>query len=169
MGVDNIQLPISLYQSLFKKTLVDLQTKISRDARHKKETGIDFLGGNEKNIAFVLKNEQHKFLNDNELKFLSGLMDACNITMGDIAIVNFARYKDVKYNDLISRLDSHKVLCFGVSAADIDLPFLIPYFQVQIFQDIQYIFCPGLEKLQEEVDSKKQLWASLQKIFKINK
>ncbi len=169
MGIDNIQLPISLYQSLFKKNLVDLQTKITRDESHKKDAGIDFLGGNEKKIAFVVNNEEHKFLNDNELKFLSGLINACNITMGDIAIINFARHKDLKYNDLISRLALHKVLCFDVSAADIDLPFAIPYFQIQVFQEIQYIFCPALEQLQEDVDSKKQLWASLQKIFKINK
>ena len=169
MSIDNIQLPISLYQSLFKKNLVDLQTKFSRDESHKKETGIDFLGGNEKNIAFVLKNEHHKFSNDNELKFLSGLIDACNIRMGDIAIVNFARHKDVTYKDLSSLLAPQRVLCFGVSATDIDLPFTIPYFQIQLFQEIQYIFCPGLEQLQEDVDSKKQLWNSLQKIFKISR
>lgn len=169
MSIDNIQLPISLYQSLFKKTLVDLQTKFSGDKNHKKEAGIDFLGGNEKNIAFVVKNEQHKFLNDNELKFLSGLIDACNITMGDIAIVNFACHKDVTYKDLLSCLASQRVLCFGVSAADIDLPFAIPNFQIQVFEETQYIFCPGLEQLQEDLDSKKQLWTSLQKIFKISR
>lgn len=169
MSIDNIQLPVSLYQSLFKKNLVDLQKKSISEKNHKKEAGIDFLGGNEKKIAFVINNEQNSFLNDNELKFLSGLIDACNITMGDIAIVNFAHNKDINYNDLLSRLASHKVLCFGVSAADIDLPFTIPYFQIQLFHEIQFIFCPGLEELQEDTNSKKQLWASLQKIFKIRR
>ena len=168
MSIDNIQLPVSLYTSIFKKKLVDVDN-IGSATEDEIKSKIEFLGGNEKNIAFIVKNEQHKFLNDNELKFLSGLIDACSITMGDIAIINFARHKDLKYNDLISRLASHKVLCFDVSAADIDLPFAIPYFQIQVFQEIQYIFCPALEQLQEDVDSKKQLWATLQKIFKINK
>ncbi len=169
MSIDNIQLPVSLYQSLFKKNLVDLQEKFQPDKCPKKETVIDFLGGNEKNIAFIVNNQQHTFLNDNELKFLSGLINACNITMGDIAIVNLSRHKEFNYNNLFSPLGSLKVLCFGVSPRDIDLPFAIPNFQVQVFQDIQYIFCPGLEELQDDVDSKKQLWTSLQKIFKISR
>lgn len=169
MSIDNIQLPISLYQSLFKKSLVDLQTKFNRNGIHKKEAGIDFLGGNEKNIVFVVKNGQHKFLNDSELKFLSGLIEACSITMGDIAIINFASHKDVTYKNLLSLLAPQRILCFGISSADIGLPFKIPYFQIQHFEETQYIFCPGLEQLQEDVDSKKQLWISLQKIFKINK
>lgn len=166
MSIDNIQLPVSLYQSLFKKSLVDLQKK---SILGKKEHEIDFLGGNEKNIAFVVTNEQYPFLNDNELKFLTELINACNISIGDIAIVNFARHKQVDYKTLLSRLACRKVLCFGVSAADIELPFAIPFFQVQAFQEVQYIFCPDLEQLQENVISKKQLWVSLQKIFKISR
>ena len=167
MSIDNIQLPLSLYPSLFKKNLVALETKIRRSESSKNNPGIDFLGGNEKKITFLVSNKQQKFLNDNELKFLSGLISACNITMADIAIVNFARHKNVSYHDLLASLTSHKVLSFDVSAADIGLPFAIPYFQVQAFQDVSYIFCPGLEQLQEDIDSKKQLWASLQKIFKL--
>ncbi len=169
MGIDNIQLPVSLFESFFKNKLVDLQKNTGNAESNKKETAIDFLGGNERHIAFVVNNESHKFLNDAELKFLSGLINACNITMGDIAIVNFDRNRNVGYNDLLSCLNSQKILCFGVSAADIDLPFTIPYYQVQVFQEIPYIFCPALEQLQEDVDSKKQLWASLQKIFKLKK
>ncbi len=168
MSIDNIQLPISLFQSLFKKNLVDLTVKSGTTATQT-GTRIDFLGGNEKNIAFVVHNEHHKFLSDTELKFLSGLINACNVTMADIAVVNFAHNKDVNYKDLLSQLACKKVLSFGVSAANIDLPFTIPDFQVQVFHEIQYIFCPGLELLQEDIDSKKQLWGSLQKIFKIKK
>ena len=169
MSIDNIQLPVSLYPSLFKNNLVDLQTKMNRHQSHKQDPEIDFLGGNEKHIAFIINNEHHTYLNDNELKFLSGLINACNITMADISIVNFARNKHIRYNILSSSLASRKILCFGVSSSDIDLPFAIPYFQVQTFQEIQYIFCPHLEQLQEDIDSKKQLWVSLRKIFNLNK
>ncbi len=169
MSIDNIQLPVSFYPSIFKKHLVDIQKKSGGNEKVKAGDEIEFLGGNEKNITFIVCNEQNKFLNDNELKFLSGLITACEITMGDISIVNLNHNKDVDYNILAAHLHSKKILCFGVSPAEIDLPFTIPYFQVQLFQEIQYIFCPGLVQLQNDIDSKKQLWASLQKIFKIGK
>ncbi len=169
MSIDNIHLPVSFYPSIFKKHLVDIQKKSGGKEKAKADGEIEFLGGNEKNITFIVRNKENKFLNDNELKFLSGLITACEITMGDISIVNLSHNKDVNYNVLTSHLRSQKILCFDVSATDIDLPFNIPYFQVQAFQEIQYIFCPGLEQLQNDVDSKKQLWASLQKIFKIRK
>lgn len=169
MSIDNIHLPVSFYPYIFKKHLVDIQKKSGGKEKVKADGEIEFLGGNEKNITFIVRNEQNKFLNDNELKFLSGLITACEITMGDISIVNLSHNKDVDYDKLVAHLHSQKILCFGVSPAEIDLPFTIPYFQVQLFQDIQYIFCPGLEQLQNDVDSKKQLWTSLQKIFKIGK
>ncbi len=169
MGIDNIQIPASFYPSLFKKNLVDLQARVSRHQSRKQDPEIDFLGGNEKNITFIVSNEHHTYLDDGELKFLSGLINACNITMGDISIVNFAHHKNIRYNVLSSFLASRKILCFGVSSLDIDLPFAIPYFQVQTFQEIQYIFCPHLEQLQEDVNSKKLLWVSLRKIFNLNK
>ncbi|MEP6583113.1 MAG: hypothetical protein ABJA90_02550 [Ginsengibacter sp.] len=169
MSIDNIPLPVSMYQSLFKKNLVDLKAKPGQNNSLGKEKSIDFLGGNGKNIAFILSDPHHKFLNDNELKFLSGLISACDITMADIAIVNFAHYKDLDYKNVISALASKKILCFGVLATDLNLPFAIPDFQVQLFNEVQYIFCPNFEHLQKNISSKKQLWASLQKIFKINK
>ncbi len=169
MSIDNIRIPASLYPSLFKKNLVNLRTDHRDGASDKKELKIDFLGGNEKKIAFIVNNEYQKFLGDKELKFLSGLITACNITMADIAVVNFAQNKYVTYNDLSVQLASQKVLCFGINAANLDLPFTIPYFQVQVFQEVKYIFCPGLEELQKDNNSKKQLWASLQKNFNISK
>ncbi len=168
MSIDNIQLPAFLQKALFKNNLVSPQIKPENKTKHNEEAVIEFLGGNSKNIAFVVNNNENKFLNDHQLNFISGLVDACNISLDDIAIVNVASRKPVSYAGLAEQLSTCKVLSFGVTPADLDLPFTIPFFQVQVFQEIDYIFCPHLDELQEDKNAKKQLWASLQKTFKIS-
>ncbi|MDQ6844205.1 MAG: hypothetical protein M3Z92_07625 [Bacteroidota bacterium] len=145
---------------------MDLRKPVNQPVK-KIKNKIDFLGGNEKKIVFLVYNENHKFLDDSQLTFLSGLILACNITLADIAVINLHYNKEVTYLDLFNEFQSQKILSFGVQPSRLDLPFSIPYFQVQAFQEIEYLFSPGLEELRVDLDKKKQLWISLQKIFNI--
>ncbi len=169
MGIDNIQLSAFLQQALFKNNLVGKVLKSRSNTVSNMKAPIDFLGGNSKNIIFIVNNSENKFLSDNQLAFTLGLIKACNISLNDIAVVNFAQYTPISYLDLKKQLSCGKVLGFGVTPADLDLPFAIPFFQMQTFQEIGYIFCPSLDELQKDTNAKKQLWSSLQKIFKIDK
>ena len=168
MSLDNIQLPGFLYQSMFRNNLVDLKPD-STDKNLKKETPIDFLGGNEKKIIFLANDSQSKFLADVQMKFLADLLTACRLTMADIALVNFFQNKTISYRDLMMQFNPKKILLFGVSANELDLPFSIPFFQIQNFQEQVYMISPSFEELQLNKEFKKQLWGSLQKIFNIQK
>lgn len=168
MSIDNIQLPAFLQKALFKNKLVSQKAKAGTKTTQQKNLTIDFLGGNSKNIAFVVNSNGSKYLNDVQLKFISGLAKACNISLDDIAIINIAEQKSLSYVHLAEQLSCRKIFSFGVAPSDLNLPFTIPFFQLQAFQEIDYIFCPSLDKLQEDTQAKKQLWASLQKTFKIN-
>lgn len=168
MSIDDIQLPAFLHKALFKNKLVRPQAKALDTTSLQEKLSIDFLGGNSKNIAFVVNNSDSKYVNDEQLKFVSGLAKACNISLDDIAIVNIAQQKSISYVQLAEQLSCRKIFSFGVTPSDLKLPFNIPFFQLQVFQEIDYIFCPSLDKLQEDQLAKKQLWASLQKTFKIN-
>lgn len=169
MSIDNIRIPNSLYRSLYKKNLVDLQKKPDYNEVSFTQSQIAFLGGNEKHFIFLVKNAECKFLNDSELNFLSSLLSACNITMADIAVINFSNCKELDYRKISSQFKGCKVLCFGVSAGEIDLPFNIPYFQVQSFKESQYIFSPSLEAIKEDTDAKKELWGALQRLFNLKR
>ncbi|MGH2647442.1 MAG: hypothetical protein ACRDE8_07735 [Ginsengibacter sp.] len=163
MSIDNLQLPGFLYESMFKKNLIDLKSLNDSPKNFK----IDFLGGNEKNIVFLVNNSQSKFLADKELTFLSGLLTACRLTMADIALINFFQNRTFNYHELTNRLNPKKILIFDVPAANLDLPFTIPFFQVQNFHEQVYMLSPSLTELQINKDLRKKLWESLQKIFKI--
>lgn len=166
MSLDNIQLTSSLYQSLFKNYLVDVnQNKVDKKITEKSE--INFLGSNEKKIIFIANDNKNKFLGDNQMKFLNDLLSACNLTMADIGFINF--YKNhFSYLDLTVQLQPKKILLFGIAADEFQLPFTIPFFQIQNFQEQLYLISPSFDDLQKNKELKKQLWNSLQKIFNLN-
>lgn len=168
MSLNNIQLPGFLYQSMFRNNLVDLKSN-STVKIVKKKISIDFLGGNEKKIIFLANDIQSKFLADVQMKFLYDLLTACRLTMADIAFVNFFQNKTISYRELMLQFNPEKILLFGVSANELDLPFAIPFFQIQNFQEQVYLISPSFEELQLNKELKKELWGSLQKIFNIQK
>lgn len=168
MSLDKIQLPAFLYQSIFKKNLVVIKSE-NTVKPSKKESKINFLGGNEKKIIFIGKDDKNKFLGDNQMKFLNDLLNACHLTMADIAFLNFRENNAFSYNDLTEQLSPKKILIFGVTAKELDLPFAIPFFQVQNFHEHVYLISPSLEEIQLNKELKKQLWNCFQKIFNIQK
>ena len=168
MSIDDIPLPAFLYHSIFGKSLVDLKPGITEPAA-REEPGINFLGGNEKKIVILFNDSQNKFLADIQVNFLFDLVTACQLTIGDIALVNFFHNNTITYRELTARLQPRKILIFGIPAKDLDLPFAIPYFQIQNFQEQVYMISPSIQELQMNTELRKQLWACLQKIFNIRK
>ena len=168
MSLDKIQLPGFLYQSIFKNNLVVIKSE-STDKSLRKESKINFLGGNEKKIIFIGKDNQNKFLGDDQMKFLNDLLNACHLNMADIAFLNFRENNAFTYHDITEQLSPKKILIFGVTTKELDLPFTIPFFQVQNFHDQVYVIGPSLEQIQLDKELKKQLWNCFQKIFNIQK
>jgi hypothetical protein len=168
MSLDKIQLPGFLYQSIFKNNLVVIKPEHTTKSLNK-ESKINFLGGNEKKIIFIGKDNQNKFLGNNQMKFLNDLLNACDLTMADIAFLNFRETNAFSYDEVTEQLHPKKILIFGVSTNELGLPFAIPFFQVQTFHEQVYMIGPALEEIQLNKELKKQLWNCFQKIFNIQK
>ena len=168
MSIDKVPIPAFLYPNLFGKNLVDSKAQIAGNL-YGKESKINFLGGNEQKIIFLFNDPQNRFLADIQVKFLYDLLAACHLTVVDIAIVNFFHNNTITYRELIAQLQPRKILIFGIPANDLELPFTIPFFQIQNFQERVYMLSPSIEELQVNTELRKQLWACLQKIFNIQK
>ncbi len=169
MGLDNILLIGFLRQAFFKNSLVVLEETIPKVVLNQ-DGQIGFLGGNKKKIIFLVNDVQNKYLDDIQMTFLSDLLSACQLTMADIALVNFSQNNDKTYHLLDEQLGAKKkILMFGVTPQQLDLPFGIPFFQIQNFNEQSYLVCPSLQQIQQDQMLKKQLWDSLQKIFTIKK
>ena len=166
MKIDNIHLSNFLCHNLFKNSLIG-PTEGEKIPEISKKSKIQHLGLNNQHILFLVNDAEHKYLSDGEMEMLTNLLTACKLSVADIALVNFAHCNHATYEDLISELKSKKILTFGISTKELGLPFNVPDFQIQKFQNQIYLFNPPMEKILNDVHLKKTLWNCLKNLFSI--
>jgi hypothetical protein len=128
--------------------------------------GANFLGRNEKGILILVSKTDAVYLPDGELNFLTTILSACQLSLADVAIVNW-KSSPVELNALQQQLGTRFILLFDVSPLDAGLPINFPHFQIQQFNGRTYLSSPALTDVEKEVAIKRQLWPSLKKMFSI--
>lgn len=166
MSIDRIQLSARLCQNLFPNSLIS-ESAIRDSNKPLNKAKISGLGGNKRNIVLVINHEEDKFLDDPQMEFLSNLLSACNLSMEDISLINYDQNKEVSYEKIIDQFQSQKILIFGVDASSLGLPFTIPHFQIQIFNNQIFLLIPALRQILNDISLKKQLWICLKKLFNL--
>lgn len=166
MDIDNIQLPAFIIHDLYQKTLVDL-TESDKVKDKEIANEIKFFGGNNQRILLLINNPGIAFLEDEQFTFLSGILNACKLTMEDIALINIATYSTLSYKKINETFAPKIILMLGVSSASIQLPFVIPEFQQQSYNNQVYLSVFSLNELEKNKDLKRKLWMALQQIFSL--
>jgi hypothetical protein len=163
MSLNNIHLPAETCKTLFNRNLVQV---LETDATEKQliEKKVECLGENRQRIFFLVNDGSCRFVSDEEMAMLIKLLSACKLTIADITLVNFY-FNPLNYQLISEVFESKKILLFGVSTTQLELPFAIPYFQVQSFQNQLYVAAPPLKDLLNNKELKKELWICLQKLF----
>ncbi len=128
---------------------------------------IKSLGSNERNVLLLVSHTDIVFLPDEELKFLTGILAACKLSLADVALVNLAATTAIGYKELLTQFSSNKVLLFGIEPTAIGLPLSFPAFQLQAFNGITYHWCPDLSRMENDRTLKTQLWNNLKILFTI--
>lgn len=181
MGLNNITLPASLITNLYPNSLVagsPIPEETASVAAPKEpdstasteapaETGWKSLGNNLRNILVVVKYPDILHLPDEDLSFLTNMLTACKLGLGDIALVNYEHYQQKGGAAITQHFKSRTVLLFGVEPSTFGLPVSFPAFQVQALVNVQYLFAPALGSLAGNKPDKSKLWSCLQKIFSI--
>jgi hypothetical protein len=166
MSLDNIQLPPTIIQSLYGRSLYDLGTE--RSAEGDAEQGeIGFLGSNQKRVAIVVNAAGAIYLPDDELNFLLGILTACKLSMADIALINISKNPALEYGTITEQLRAEKVFLFGLNAEALKLPLQFPRYQIQKFNNQVYLSSVSLNELQKDKEEKMKLWACLKTIFSL--
>ena len=166
MSLDNIQITPDLIQGLYKKTLVDLDTQQAKTDLLNENQWI-FLGKNEKNILIIVNEKDTAFLKDEDLNFLMGILSACNLSMVDIALMNYFKKQDMTYLMLMDKFAPEKIIFFGLEPAALDFPLQFPHYQLQKYNHQTYLSAPTLGILAKNIQQKKQLWNCLKNLFPI--
>ncbi len=175
------QLPAFVLSELFGKSLVCTDEKIiskipkeniSPAVKKETPTKKTYLGNYEKEIVVLVTDENNTYLSDENLEFLTGILSACKLNLADIALINFKK-TSIDFNQLKKEMKPAYLLLFGVNALQIQLPFAMPDYQVQQYDNCKIVSAPPLQQLNQtapEIKAEKtKLWKSLQKIFSIEK
>jgi hypothetical protein len=166
MGLDKIQLPQDALQDLYKNTLLVLENKQEKASPEKTPAALRSLGQNQQKIAILVDYEQVTFLPDDDLAFITQVLGACKLSLADVAIVN-RNNGPVSFALLANQLSPQKVLLFGLSAADIDLPVVFPHFQVQAYGGCTFLSAPVLTDIKDDKALKASLWGCLKQLFDV--
>jgi hypothetical protein len=175
MNEDNIQLPDFLIADLYKHSIVlagdEPRTERKQPKKDVPAAGRQwYLGSNLQKITLLVSEKEAVYLQDDSLRFLSNILGACKLNLGDVAIVNYHN-DPVDYTFLKEKLSPAFLLLFGVTAQEIQLPFSVPHYQVQKYDGRQFLLGPSLDKMlgdsQEAKLEKSKLWLSLKKMFNI--
>ena len=167
MDLNTIKLPVSEIANLYKKTLVDLKENPTSNSEINTSIEWKFLGENKKNTLIILKYQNVTHLPDKQLAFLTKLLSACNLSLGDVAIINFQTYDASQLNDILQFFKPKNTLLFGIDPLDIGMPMKFPEFQIQNFKEIKFISSPSLETIEPDKSLKGNLWIALKKIYNL--
>lgn len=175
MNSHNIQLPDFLIADLYRHSIV----MVNEEPEAEKTTPKPgkpiterqwYLGSNLQKITIIVNEKQAVYLPDASLQFLSAILGACKLNLGDVAIVNFENDPFV-YPVLKEKLAPGFLLLFGVTAKQIDIPFTVPYYQVQQHDNCSFLLAPPLDVMlgesQEAKLEKSKLWLCLKKMFNV--
>lgn len=166
MSLDNINLPPTVLQQLFKHSLIELKNE-QIPAEKSITKKFTTLGNNRSHILIVVDNDEALYMPDDQLKFLSGILAACNLTLEDVAILNIKRNKMVTYKTLTQELIPEKLFLFGLTPDRIELPLDFPTYQIQQYNNQVYMTAPALSHFKDNNSEKTKLWNCLRQIFSI--
>jgi hypothetical protein len=161
MSLNDIELTPTLIADLYNDKLVEQKQNQTLSEKP------GFLGKNEKRILVVTIDEEAIYMSDQQLTFLTSVLDACKLGLTDVAIVNWKNLNEAARSTITTSLGSKTVLLFGVEPGALGLPINFPPFQVQEFNKKIYLHAPLLSVIETDKELKKQLWNSLKKIFSI--
>jgi hypothetical protein len=133
-------------------------------------SGYKFLGNNRRKITILVDSPGTAFLPDDHLTFLTKILEACQMNIGDVAIVNHAQ-SPVIVTELRRQLQPAVILLFGVDPVAIKLPIQFPVFKQQAYDQCTYVSAPTLKELvqptQEGKLLKSKLWVTLKTLFNV--
>ena len=129
-----------------------------------------FLGNNRRQITVLVQSPGVAFLPDDQLSFLTRMLEACKMNVGDVAIVNLANAA-VSITALKQQLQPKMILLFGMEPVAIRLPMNFPWFKIQTYDECTFLCAPSLEELVLPGDESKllksKLWMCLKTLFGI--
>jgi len=161
MDLNDITLSSQLLADLYSDVLIEM------NATHVHEKPLlHWIGKNQKHILIVVLKNETDIINEYELSFLTNVLTACRLTLADVAIVKWPQI-GTNLTELLVTLESKIIFLFNIDPVSFGLPINFPPFQIQSHDKRTYLHAPPLLEIENNIDLKKRLWASLKILFNV--
>lgn len=178
MSFKNLILPDILIAALYKNVFLVPEglpgNNVNKNTGLVNETALDpvkFLGNNLKKITILVKHQADVFLPEKHLEFLTKILMACKLNIGDVAVVNEG-FKFVDIHTLKQQLKPTHVILFGIDPTELKLPLHFPHFKIQHYADSSYLSVPSLDQLNSDTEEgkllKTKIWVCLKSLFEVS-
>ncbi len=180
MDLNKIELPNSVLAALYKNSLINagdnkptaIPVKPTPPNLPKKEpisNTIQFLGKNQQHICVLVNYEQEVYLPDPQLQFLTAILQACKLNLGDVAIVNYHHHQP-SIAQLIKELNCRHLLIFGIDQAQLGAT-NIPLYTAEKINNCTIVIAAAAENLNNSSSESKilksKLWVCLKQVFNV--
>ena len=128
------------------------------------DTPIKSLGGNQRQITILVNYPEVQHLPEPVFDYLVKILDACKLTINDVAVVNTSNHPTASLNQFIQQLHSRIFLLFGVNPLQHGFAD-IPLFNIHRQNNTIALYATSLNDIENIVAQKKQLWPLLQDLF----
>jgi hypothetical protein len=186
MKVEKTILPPAVLVSLYKDSLVlaEKEIKTVQIAENKlpgKEQAtipeasemaspIKYLGDHHKKILVVVNDPESVYLNETDFILLTSILNACRLTIADIALINVGNQK-ASLHEMLTKLPSLLVIAFDIDAKALKIKLPSTLYKTTALGETNLLFSAALSTMQgSSVDAKKEkgkLWTVLKQIFQL--
>src|SRR5687768_13592067 len=89
-SLNNLRLGTLLLSALYKHSIFEIEERENLQESIIKEVvpSFRYLGNHLKKVTILVNNPEHTFMPDDQLAFLTRMLTACQMNLGDVAIVN---------------------------------------------------------------------------------
>lgn len=184
--VKNI-LPNSVIVNLYKESLVLGSTPVNVDKKAPASPALEehtapieaeeapiapvkFLGEHQKKILVLVQDSNAVHLNERNFDLLTSILNACKLTIADIALINLAN-KNYSLHQILVQVPSDIVLIFDIPPTQLKIKLPTKIYSPILLGSTQLLFSNNLAQMQGIDQASKvektKLWTALKMIFNL--
>ncbi len=133
-------------------------------------TPLKYLGDHLKKVIVIVNDPTAVYLNEADLGLLSSILNACKLTLADIALINIAT-QSIGLHDMLETLPSTLVISFDVNATQLKIKLPATLYKPIVLGDTHVLFSNSLSNMQGgDVNAKTEkgkLWIVLKQLFQL--
>lgn len=171
VNFEKLILPSVSIAGLYSKSLIEKQgEKIAKNTpdENNVDVGYSFLGPNTARVCLLVNLPGDRIVPEKQLTFLTRLLGACKLSMEDVVVLNYY-LQPIGVKKLKQQLNPDRIILFGLSPSEIELPVNFPMFMPQTYDATTYLYAPSLTQLNQENEEgkllKSKLWVCLRQVF----